>query len=51
MSDIYNLALAAYIIILTSLCVLAVLVTTVIVIKELAPRKEKHDNSGNKSDT
>lgn len=51
MPDIYNLVLAAYIIILVSLCVLSVIVTAVIVIKELAPRKEKHDNSGNKSDT
>ena len=51
MHDIHELVLAGYIIALVSLCVLTVLLSAVIVIKELAPRKEKHDNSGNKIDT
>lgn len=45
MPDIHELVLAGYIIALVSLCVLTVLLSAVIVIKELAPRKEKHDRS------
>ncbi len=51
MEGIYNIILTAYVVILTSVTVLAVIITAVIAIKELSARKENYDNTGDKKDT